>query len=259
MADDIRDGLVFQWIPLLSHMGGTRIYDTVSGRVGTLRNMALPGTSTSGWGFSTRNRVYGEFRLDGTNDYIDSPDDPLFEQQSIFTFSFWMKLTTLASVKTTDETFFYKNHSVSPFYSYQIATRAIDDKLYIEWVNTTPTGFSFTSNTVFTINNWYYLVWVKDGANGKMYINGKDEGVGSPAYTGTTFNSDGLFYMGGVANSKNVSGAMDDIRIYSRALGVQEIQTLYNNGKILLEDITFIPEGFKSKEQRADPMLLVTF
>ena len=76
-----------------------------------------------------------------------------------------------------------------------------------------------------TLGVWTFIAFTYDGTDSKCYINSESP-VSDPGGT-TEFN---LFRMGRNRNgNKYFRGAIDELRIYNRALSVIEIQAIYNN------------------------------
>ncbi|MDD5139086.1 MAG: FG-GAP-like repeat-containing protein [Verrucomicrobiales bacterium] len=86
-------------------------------------------------------------------------------------------------------------------------------------------------------NRWYYVVMVDEGGTLKLYVNGNREFAAAepgaptnvPSNYGSTINGEASRTIGRFAPAYNnyLNGAVDDVRIYSRALSTNEIQQLY--------------------------------
>jgi len=77
------------------------------------------------------------------------------------------------------------------------------------------------------VNTWTHLAGTYDGATMKVYTNGVL--AASVAQTGTIAPStDGLFIGGNPYYGHNFIGTIDEVRIYSRALSVGEVQADMN-------------------------------
>jgi hypothetical protein len=80
---------------------------------------------------------------------------------------------------------------------------------------------------------WHFVVFTVNAAGGRLYVDGVLED--SVAWTGTpgpTTTTQGIrigHYPNGVLD--HFAGAIDDVRIYSRALSASEILALYNGGR----------------------------
>ncbi|MDD2822471.1 MAG: prepilin-type N-terminal cleavage/methylation domain-containing protein [Candidatus Daviesbacteria bacterium] len=79
------------------------------------------------------------------------------------------------------------------------------------------------------LNTYNHIAWVWDNNNIKSYLNGSEQCAGTWE---TTFNRVvGTLYIGSYGGSVNVmSGFLDDLRVYNRALSSSEISALYNSG-----------------------------
>lgn len=74
---------------------------------------------------------------------------------------------------------------------------------------------------------WNYAAYVFDGSNQKMFLNGKlvaEQTIpnpeicnGAPIRIGAWWQGDPLFFQGGI----------DEVRIYNRALGIEEIKGIF--------------------------------
>jgi prepilin-type N-terminal cleavage/methylation domain-containing protein len=88
------------------------------------------------------------------------------------------------------------------------------------WVATNDFSYAFSNGV------WYHFAWVWDGSTLKSYING------TLAYTA---NVSGTPLSGTVpltisSPGRHIQGSVDDLRIYNRALSVDDVSVLYSNG-----------------------------
>jgi uncharacterized protein (TIGR02145 family) len=93
------------------------------------------------------------------------------------------------------------------------------------------TIYYFNANSSLdSLNKWQYVTFVADGAgNLSLYKNGAFyQTLTEITGTGILFHYLGAAYD---TASQFFNGIMDDVRIYSRALSVSDIQALYNSGK----------------------------
>ncbi|MGH8611665.1 MAG: LamG-like jellyroll fold domain-containing protein [Gammaproteobacteria bacterium] len=75
-----------------------------------------------------------------------------------------------------------------------------------------------------TVGSWYHLVGVYDGSNVRVYVNGKE---GTPmAKSGLILDNAGNVDIGG-AERDRFKGAIDDVRIYNKALTGSDVRALY--------------------------------
>jgi hypothetical protein len=90
-------------------------------------------------------------------------------------------------------------------------------------------NLNFTKATTnnFVANQWYHVVATRANGTTKIYLNAIKEGEAT--YANSPYFYPDL-YLGGHATSNRwyYNGAMDDLRIYNRALSDSEVQAIYN-------------------------------
>jgi hypothetical protein len=87
---------------------------------------------------------------------------------------------------------------------------------------------------VFVTNTWMHMVasYQKSGSLGRLYLNGRE--LTTTSYTGGDGPPDirslklGTRYDGALGGGVPFKGAMDDVRVYNRALSAQEVMGLYD-------------------------------
>ncbi|HOI04987.1 MAG TPA: LamG domain-containing protein, partial [Candidatus Woesebacteria bacterium] len=85
-----------------------------------------------------------------------------------------------------------------------------------------------TDSQVHELNRWYHFVGTYDGANIKIYKDGKL--VGTTPATGNLAVSDVTAKIGTYQGTNyNFNGQIDDVRIYNYALTQEQIKLLYND------------------------------
>ena len=105
-----------------------------------------------------------------------------------------------------------------------------DQKFIFGWDN----SWVVTSADTYNDNEWHHVVGVRSGAQnswtGKIYVDGKLDGTGTTATNPNGFANDVV--IGGLdgVNTNNFKGAIDEVRIYKRALAPEEIRTHYLRG-----------------------------
>lgn len=103
---------------------------------------------------------------------------------------------------------------------------------------TTMFNFTYSTNLAFanttTAGNWKHFVVTYDASNvAKIYVNGVLGNQGSFPFWSTV--SSNKFYLGNLLGSSSggFNGAIDDLKIYNRALTAAEVLSLYNNNTLL--------------------------
>ncbi|MCH8219568.1 MAG: hypothetical protein IH892_22680, partial [Planctomycetes bacterium] len=241
---DTTDGLLGYW-PLNEGAGTTSADVSGNGSEGTLNG-------DPGW-------VPGKFgnalEFDGSDDYVDCGNSPILDLGAgDFTISAWVKTSARGG-----ETIFAKGGDDGGGIRY---------RLYIEGnpgvkilVDDNSTKYDPEGNIPVEDGQWHHLVGMRDGTALRVFIDGiEDEGVTAHgestipdnydisgtsqygAYIGAvTTNSTGSLY-------KFYSGLIDDVAIWNRALTLDEIGFLWNNGD-------GNPAGGSDPEKASEPSL----
>ena len=107
----------------------------------------------------------------------------------------------------------------------------IDGQIQLWLANSTSTWSTVRTNTTFVENRWYMMTASYDAVTGiaKIYINGEISGSGTVAYNNLSSNpiSIGETYQNN-CQPANLSGAIDELKIYDRPLSETEIIQEYN-------------------------------
>lgn len=214
-------GLVGYW--KLDGATGTSTADTSNmGNTGTTVNSP---TWVSG-------QVYNAVSLNGSNQYVTIPDAASLRLTGPFTISIWVKFAVLPA--TNQETMLVEKFGTNqPNYMLALDEGwftgpnqllfGFDDGTFWHWVTAT--------STVYT-GQWYDLTGVLDLTSEtlNLYVNGTlinsqsnnyllgppDSGSGNPVTIGSW------------PGFSHLNGALDDVRIYNRALSPAEVLALYN-------------------------------
>lgn len=90
-----------------------------------------------------------------------------------------------------------------------------------------PAGGASSVTNIYTSGNWYHFVYIVNGNNQSLYVNGVLEG----SATETIVAPSSGFYIGRQVAGISIIGALDDVRVYNRVLSASEVKQLYNQGK----------------------------
>jgi Concanavalin A-like lectin/glucanases superfamily len=224
------------WWQVLPQRPGGVTWHTLAPGVGadaTLIGLSPP-SATGGWNATRRVGGWGEVRTT-TGGYGRVPQCVWLDAIPAFTFSVWARQTTLDVIGGL----FHKyvtGATQTGLYTYN------DGFLYFEISNAT-IGYVFVDySTVISAGAWFHLAAVFNGAltgntnRAKLYLNGTllsvSNGGTVPALTS---NHDAVAgsvvpltlgrYMAGTPTSW--VGALDDLRVWNRALEADEVRTLY--------------------------------
>jgi hypothetical protein len=198
------------------------------------------GVNSAGWGLDRKNgSANGSLSLNGTAGYFEAPDSQSLREINQLTVSFWFKATALP---TNDKSmqFFYKgrwDNLGGEQYSAKISrlqggTLQItgDAKKDGNCLNgegwRTPYD---TSPSIIPGVEWYHMVVVFDGIQGKVYINGREGTGAAPLLVGIDKCQGGPLRIGAqvAPDPRYFNGQIDDFRIYSRALNLTQINALF--------------------------------
>ena len=214
-------GLAGYW-KLDDGSGTSAVDSSTNGNTGTL-------TGGPTW---TTGQVGSAVDFDGTDDYVTAADaDTLDIADSVnFTFSGWFN----RDIFTTDDTILAKsNGQTAADTGYNVYIDDTTDKLTFV-ANDGTDQYKLESVSTFTATGWhhYSVVWDESGATQtKLYINGVSEAATA---TGTFANVNTLvnavaFRLGAESDAGNpFDGKLDEIRLYNRALSVDEVAQLYH-------------------------------
>lgn len=175
------------------------------------------------------------FSFNGINQYIKVPNSASLNTGAKISLCAWIKVSGFYYGLCHGNTVLQKgnSHTTSGFYTI----------IYSDLVNNCSSQLPDTLNEKFygyntgisqlTTDNvlkdkWYFVVCTYDGVYGKLYIDGK---LKNTNYSPGSFfgNADDLFL--GKMNDPQypywINGSLDDIRIYNKALNLNEIRNLY--------------------------------
>lgn len=150
---------------------------------------------------------YGSGVFSGNAQYLNIPDSDDFNLSSgDFTIDFWIRLDSVSKVNRM----FYQETSSST------------NSWTLRWDNTgTSWVFSITSSgsevvgivasDALAINTWYHVALVKSGTTYTIYRDGVSKG--STTDSDNPANYTGLFLIGGVGDTNDLDGYMDEFRL----------------------------------------------
>ena len=165
----------------------------------------------------TENTQNGALEFDGLNDFVDVDDADIV--RGSFTLAMWLRydvLNTLNAVMHNDTW-----DAGSVHVHLRDSSRVFDVDIN--------GGKSITTQTALQAHQWYHITATIDVSSGqsKVYVNGVLDATSTSGGTATPYI--GPMNIGAwLDNSRYFTGAMDDIRIYSRILNVSEVRTLAN-------------------------------
>jgi hypothetical protein len=197
-------------------------------------------TAVNGVAFSSADGVVGNgANFDGANDYAVLPVGMATALSAgAMTLSAWVKPDDYDASNTI-----LKNWGQSVAGAFHWDLNAQKSTIYISQSNGVVKGPVTTTSTI-AATAWTHLVAVASGTHIDLYINGAKNGT-SVSYDGTMKTSFAHTNIGAkpgdsgtvaTANQEYFDGALDEIRIYDRALSLDEITQLYRMGAVIFQN-----------------------
>lgn len=180
------------------------------------------GSSTDAWYNGREGKFNSSLNFDGTDDYIDlGNNDSIRNFTNQISVSAWAKYKayggggqsySVIAVKGSPWTFLLENYNQK--IRFRITAGGADKNA--------------SDSEVHELNRWYHFVGTYDGANIKIYKDGKL--VGTTPATGNLGVNDVSAKIGTFQGTNyNFNGQIDDVRIYNYALTQEQIILLYND------------------------------
>ena len=166
--------------------------------------------------------------LDGVNDQLQVPNSPSLDVSgNALTLSLWLRPASIPADSVILGKFWAATMS-SPFYQYGLELQS-GGAIPVFEIGT-PGGLVETSmGSRLTLNQWSHLAVVFGGGQARFYVNGQLVTT-KPVAASITARGN-LLRLGADANTQQFyKGAMDDLRVYNRALTALEVQADMNTG-----------------------------
>ena len=217
LAGNVSADMVAHWT--FDEDAGLTAYDSAGDNDGTIHGAT--------W---TDGKDGGALSFNGTNNYVDVPDDPSlrFTQNSSFSIAFWLN----PSSSTGDDM-----EVVCKMQASGQGIFVFETKYYLNssvCYAVSKSGISYTSITTGTNsvpqNSWHHIAAVYDNRDMKLYLDGVLKNTATFPYdTGTTTPTGdlciGVRAYNGIRN-QYFNGTIDDVRIYNNALSQAEVTAL---------------------------------
>ncbi|HVM51102.1 MAG TPA: LamG-like jellyroll fold domain-containing protein [Candidatus Acidoferrum sp.] len=242
---DITTGLVGYW-SLSDGPGSSTVADSSgNGNTGTLVNFsdstynnmwAAPGDPNDGWPFALLFNQAGE----GTDTYVSIPDSAKIDTMSAnkqWTLSAWVKCSVAGGSEPANAGIIAKGVSGAEAFALYMS----GGHFTTVFRNAANNGNETVSgNTTPNAGTWYHVAATvlepKGSANAEaiIYVNGVlDSGANANTYT-TVYSTNLPVLIGARAAANGgvtlaFQGAIDEVRLYNRALTASDIVQLYNN------------------------------
>jgi len=214
----LNTGLAGFWV---FNEGMGNIVNDLSGNnnTGTLTNMAFPSTTTSGWNPGPLGDV---ITFDGINDFIDVGSGPSLNNPGNVTVG--MKINIAALAATQGLLSSGRANSKDEQYGIWVISGQVR---YYSGNGTLSNGIQMSPPP--STGKWEHILFVRNGIEVQWYLNGAINLSTNLTYIpiNTLANSILIGCMTPVPNFP-FNGAIDEIRIWNRALTIDEVQAVYN-------------------------------
>jgi len=216
----LRQGLVGAWCPSLGASGLSLLDRSRQGRHGALTNMGGQTFWVPGGGALS-------LQFDGTDDFVtmgNSPTHDIFNGNC--TISLWARVASFPAASSSLPTILSKGQQVSnAFQGITIPYFSFGGVNYAQARFGASGVQNDTNCSGLTANTWFNCLWKIDGESRFAFTNGIQ--TDSRAHSATVNSSAYDFMIGRQTGaSAFLNGAVDDIRLYSRALTLAEIRLL---------------------------------
>lgn len=168
----------------------------------------------------------GAVRFDGAQDsFLTIPYTPDLDASAGYTVAAWIQLETLPTGNN------YACAISKPLLANDRDTYSlcIDSMARVLYYSGSSTGDDYTYGAAITAGVWHHLAMSWDGTTKTGYL----DGVATSVMTSTNSDNHDIL-IGADANSGStvyrITGAMDDVFLYTRALSAQEIAQLMHDG-----------------------------
>ena len=216
LAGNVSADMVAHWT--FDEGAGLTAYDSTGDNDGTI----CGATWTDG-------KDGGALSFNGTDSYVDVPDDPSlrFDQSDSFSIAYWAKPTTdggcylISKMRASGQGIFgYSGGYYAPNGEFGFV---------VEKSGKNYAGVQ-TQTDAAPAGSWYHVAAVYDNRDMKIYLNGQLEGTGTFTYdTDSTVPTEYLCIGARAYDGKRdlyFKGLVDDVRIYNNALSQAEVTAL---------------------------------
>jgi type II secretory pathway pseudopilin PulG len=156
------------------------------------------------------------YSFDGTGDYVNLGNSSSLTPQGNFTYSLWIKPSTLQRGGNNYAGILAKGSILD--------IRIRPDGIILYYTSGMSDNWVIGGGSSLFNGNWHNIVFSYNGTHKKVYIDGSL--FNSRAITGSLGTNTNDFFIG--SNTENYTGLMDEVKVYDRALTQTEVTALYN-------------------------------
>jgi hypothetical protein len=184
-----------------------------------LSNHGNNGTASGGFLANVSGKYGGAFRFDGKEDYVDISNTFSFGGSSL-TISSWVNPAEL----TVDQAIFAMRDDGGSDNWQLYGSLNAEDVLYFSFWSGNVEKTCTTDDSL-TLNTWQHITSTYDGSNVVIYLDGNE--VHNCALTGAIDDEDTTSTIGQAGSSGFFNGSIDELRIWNRTLGSEEVYLQY--------------------------------
>ena len=167
--------------------------------------------------------------FDGLDDYVSIPNSPTLNPADEITISAWVNPGVIPQAGWNKIIAKPYTNSAYPWQQYALT---LHDNKFVFELNTEGTKDVIASTETVEPNTWYHVTGTYDGSEMRIYVNAALKGTlqksGAIAAYPTDVHIGAGIYSD--AETEYITGTIDEVKIYSRALSAEEIKTDYEDG-----------------------------
>jgi hypothetical protein len=184
--------------------------------------------------------TYGQaLSFGGASDYVQVPDSTSLRDagNSNRTIEFWAKFTTLSTTPNIQMIGLFETNTIGN----RLFLYGNRDNFWTSFRTATSVqDYAANINFAEVLNGWHHFALVYDGAHVYIYLDGNLRNSG--VLTGNWANVPVIFKVD--ANPLAFAGAIDEVRIYNKALSTTDIQADFNSGPDFSANVLAkVPQG----------------
>ncbi|TXH00473.1 MAG: LamG domain-containing protein [Candidatus Moraniibacteriota bacterium] len=184
------------------------------------------GTLTNGPTWTT-GQIGGAVDFDGSNDYVTVADNTTLDITQTITLSTWAKFDDFSSPHLFAPAKYVTTGNQRSYRLYtDSGTTQLNFSLSSDGTSGNTTTLSYSTSNLST-GIWTHIVGTYDGSTMRLYVNGTQ--VNSTTRSGNIYASTAPLIIGADENGSTYfhNGQIDEVRLYNRALSVDEVASLY--------------------------------